>query len=123
MNKRYLLLLFLLLIPISYAEMLISPNGFTGSVYLNTEKTAQIPIPKDFVLKKVMQGTAWHRDKDEVFQSLDVDLKDSDTFYKKRIIDGKIIQYSITVGELKGIINEHCQTIKKMTNGWYEDNS
>jgi len=48
MNKRYLLLLFLLLIPISYAEMLISPNGFTGSVYLNTEKTAQIQILNNY---------------------------------------------------------------------------
>jgi len=80
-------------------------------------------IPKDFVLKKVMQETAWHRDKDEVFQSLDIELKDSDTFYKKQIINGKIIQYSITVGELKEIINSHCHTIKKLTNGWYESNS
>ncbi len=80
-------------------------------------------IPKDFVLKKVMQGTAWHMDKDEIFQSLDVELKDSDTFYKKRIVKGKIIEYSLTVGELKMIIEEHSQTLKKLTNGWYENNS
>lgn len=80
-------------------------------------------IPKDFVLKKVMQGTAWHMDENQVFQSLDKDLKDSDTFYKNRIVKGKVVQYSITVGELKGIIQEHTHTLKKLTNGWYEQNS
>ncbi len=79
-------------------------------------------IPKDFVLKKVMQETAWHRDKDEVFQSLDVDLKDSDVFYKKRIVNSKVEQLSLTVGEIKGLLESHTHVIKNLTNGWYENN-
>ena len=79
-------------------------------------------IPKDFILKKVIQQTAWHRDKNEVFQSLDVDLKDSDTFYKKGIVKSKVVQHSLTVGEIKGIIEAHAHILKNITNNWYEKN-
>lgn len=81
----------------------------------------KLKIPKDFVLKNVMQQTAWHQDKDGVFQSLDKELKNNDVFYKTDIVDGKVRQLSITVGELKQIIETHNQVLKGVTNGWYEE--
>lgn len=82
-------------------------------------------IPKYFVLKKVMENTAWHVNKDGVFQSLDddVELKDSDVFYKTNIVDGKVKQLSISVKELKEIIKAHSHVLNHITNGWYENNN
>ncbi len=79
-------------------------------------------IPKDFVLKEVLQRTGWNCDKDGVFTSLEVDLKGNDIFYKDEVRNGKVIQHSITVKELKWILETHSHILQSITKGWYEEN-
>ena len=80
-------------------------------------------LPKDFVLKKVLQKTAWHKDKNDVFMSLDKKLKDNNVIYKTMIVNSKVVKFSIRIKDIKEIIEAHAHTMENITNGWYENNN